>query len=272
MLIELPKLENNRFVELYFQFEGYYKDEVEKTHVNWVCEHCKNSKTPRGEYDENMADIIIYMKDQPSLIKKQFLDMRFIFKTKNGGYSFINPVVKAVFADIYLSIDAIERFVRDKHYDYTGSFFGYLFEMYLKRKLLGESQKIWRFKENFVMKFQHIYENGMSYKNSGKNLEFMIPDLQMNRGFFLFPSQQNFPIYEMTYKSEDSHIFCIAIRSEMVQKEKFETSFSSTQHLLSPNQTNLMHPIDKLFNHYADYQNKLGKLFFKYKNYLNCRS
>ena len=116
---------------------------------------------------------MIYLKDQPSLINKQSLDMRFVFKTKRGGYSFINPVVQNVFSELYLTIDAIERFVRYKHNDYTGSFLGSLFELYLKRKLLQESQKTLRLDQHLTIKFQDVYQNGMRYlKTGGLGVDF----------------------------------------------------------------------------------------------------
>ena len=78
---------------------------------------------------------MIFLKDRPSLIIEERLDMRFFFTTKSGGYSFINPLVKEVFVEQYLTVDAIERFMRERHHDITGSLFArFSFSIVLKAK------------------------------------------------------------------------------------------------------------------------------------------
>ena len=104
------------------------------------------------------------------------------------------------------------------------------------------------------------------FKTGGLSVEFItIPgkDLKICGGFILFPSQQTFPLYDLAYKSEDSHIYCIAMRSYILNQAK--TNFYAEQHILSPSKKAKNHPIDKLIKHYGDFKQNLGIILICFK-------
>jgi hypothetical protein len=252
-------MENSQFIQIFSAFELLYKEKIKDNHTKWAKDFQNSTR-----YKEDIAKMIIFLGNEPSQINKHMFDMRFIFKKKSGGYSFINPIVKEFFLEEYLTDGIIEWFVKEYHKDYTGSFFGSLFEMYIKRKLIKESTMTLKLNANLEFNYEKIFKDVLQYVGQGGpkiTFEFtsLDHDLRTAGGYFIFPSQENFPVYNLVYKAFDSHIYCIAIRSYRLKEGK--QSFDGSKHVLSPEKVNLTHPIDKLFNHYNEFKNSLGKFF-----------
>ena len=103
----------------------------------------------------------------------------------------------------------------------------------------------------------------MRYSDKNKTtvdfIEIPGKDLKISGGFILYPSQQTFPLYDLAYKSEDSHIYCISIRFYILEKTQKGLAFKSNQHILSSKAT--YEPIDRLFNHFNDFKTKLRTFY-----------
>lgn len=247
----------SKFVQLFASFEIYYQEKIKDAHKKWVIDSRKMA-TPvsNKEYQEQITKMIIFLEDKPSAVDKYSFDMRFLLKKQSGSYSFINPIVKEVFLDQYLTDEAIEWFVKENHNDYTGSLFGSLLKLYIKRKLSNTSTKTLKFSNNLVFDYDDIYRNVLRYtKIGGKHINFEfgpLIHLSTASDYFLFTSQENFPVYDLAYKDKDSHIYCIGIRSYRLRKG--HNKFTNVE--LSP--TN----IDKLYNHFQGFKENLGNLLF----------
>ena len=91
----------------------------------------------------------------------------------------------------------------------------------------------------------------MRYKGKGgPNITFefgSMRHLSTAGGYFLFPSQEAFPVYDLAYKDDDSHIYYIGIRSYRFKEG--DTKFTS-KYFLS----------DQLYNHFKNYMIFLGYL------------
>lgn len=247
----------SKFIQLFSIFEISYQNKIKDTHAKWVIDSRKLA-SPKSdeEYQEQIAKMIILLGNNHSTLNKYIFDMRFLLKNKSGSYSFINPIVKEVFLDEYLTDEAIEWFVKENHDDYTGSLFGSLFELYIKRKLSNLKTSTLKFSNDLIFNCDDIYQNVLRYKGKGgPNITFefgSLSNLSTAGGYFLFPSQETFPIYDIVYKDDDSHIYCIGIRSYRCKKG--DTKFPSKKEVLSPKN------IDKLYNNFQDYKKHLGNL------------
>ena len=232
---------------------------IKDNHTKWA-----NDLDNSPRYKKDIAKMIICFENEPSEINKNKFDMRFIFKKKSMA-KFIYPIVKEFFYEHYLTDDIIEWFVKVNHQDYTGSFFGSLFEIYIKRKLIKKSISSLKFDQNLQFPCGQVFNSVLRYTGKGgPNIEFDLtsrdPNLTTSGGYFLYPSQENFPVYDLVYKDFDSHVYCIVIRCFKLKGG----SFDGKRHVLSPARVKSAHPIDKLCKHYKHYQKKLGN-FFKFR-------
>ena len=254
------QMDFSKFIQLFSIFERSYKKQIKLTHEKWVIDSRKKLANPKSdkEYQEQIAKMIIFLENDPSSLKTLMFDMRFLFENKSGSYSFINPIVKEVFLDEYLTDEAIEWFVKENHDDYTGSLFGSLLELYIKRKLLTRTAKSLKFSKDLVFKCDDIYQGVLRYKKKGgPNITFefgSMRHLSTAGGYFLFPSQEAFPVYDLAYKDDDSHIYYIGIRSYRFKEGN--TKFPPNKEVLSPKN------IDKLYSHFNDYKELLGNFFY----------